>query len=286
MGICYAKYSFLATGGGIGNSLFFFASGFTLFLGRHTNFFDYYKRRISRIYPAVIAMAFVGCLIWNNQSNFIQSLTNAWFINCIMVYYILIWGCRELKLNLVYVIIVSTLIGFIVFLYFNDFSNGIIYGNNNLRYFIYFPFMCFGAYLGLHREMLKYRHYHFWLTILSFILWYVFNSFRNELQLVSILMSFPFLFGLYSLGNSPILIKFLSFRSINKIIVFCGGLCLEVYLIQFSLITDKFNNIFPLNIPLIFVIVLTAAYLLHILSKLFLQTFKTEPYSVKEILKV
>lgn len=33
MGECYPKYQFLATGGAIGDALFFFASGFTLFLG-------------------------------------------------------------------------------------------------------------------------------------------------------------------------------------------------------------------------------------------------------------
>ena len=33
MGILYGNYSVLATGGAIGDSLFFFCSGFTLFLG-------------------------------------------------------------------------------------------------------------------------------------------------------------------------------------------------------------------------------------------------------------
>ena len=34
MGICYGSHSALATGGGIGDALFFFISGFTLFMGR------------------------------------------------------------------------------------------------------------------------------------------------------------------------------------------------------------------------------------------------------------
>lgn len=33
MGMLYGKYSVLATGGAIGDALFFFVSGFTLFLG-------------------------------------------------------------------------------------------------------------------------------------------------------------------------------------------------------------------------------------------------------------
>jgi hypothetical protein len=45
----YTHYKFLATGGAIGDVLFLFLSGYTLFLGRRQNFSDYYKRRISRI---------------------------------------------------------------------------------------------------------------------------------------------------------------------------------------------------------------------------------------------
>ena len=37
MQICYANHSSLATGGGIGDALFFFVSGFTLFIGKKTN---------------------------------------------------------------------------------------------------------------------------------------------------------------------------------------------------------------------------------------------------------
>lgn len=46
MELLYGKYSMLATGGSIGDVLFFFASGFTLFLGRMGRFDNWYKRRI------------------------------------------------------------------------------------------------------------------------------------------------------------------------------------------------------------------------------------------------
>ena len=59
MQICYPKYGFLASGGAIGDALFFFASGFTLFLGRTMRFDNWYKRRINRIYPSIIATAII-----------------------------------------------------------------------------------------------------------------------------------------------------------------------------------------------------------------------------------
>lgn len=286
MGICYDKYSFLATGGGIGNALFFFVSGFTLYFSKPTTFPEYYKRRISRIYPAVIAMAILGCLIWDMQDNFINSLIRPWFINCIMGYYVLLWICRRYDFNLLYVICCTSVLSIIILLCYNDFSHGIIYGNKDLRYFIYFPFMAFGSYVGIKRKKLCYKKSHFLLMILSFVLWYAFNSFKNELQIGSLIVLFPFLYYLYSCGNSRIIKWILSNRFLRPIIVICGGLCLEVYLIQFSIITNKLNTIFPFNIPIIFIIVIIMAYILHILAQLILQTFRTEPYSLKKIIKI
>ena len=49
MDILYPKFGALATGGAIGDALFFFCSGFTLFLGRMGRFDNWYKRRINRI---------------------------------------------------------------------------------------------------------------------------------------------------------------------------------------------------------------------------------------------
>ena len=63
----YGEYSQLATGGAIGDVLFFFCSGFTLFLGQERRFDNYYKRRINRIYPSVIMCALVGALVtWSS----------------------------------------------------------------------------------------------------------------------------------------------------------------------------------------------------------------------------
>ena len=63
MGICYGQYGFLATGGGIGDALFFFCSGFTLFMGRADRFDNWYKRRLSRILPSIISIAMVAAFV-------------------------------------------------------------------------------------------------------------------------------------------------------------------------------------------------------------------------------
>ena len=61
--MCYPKYSMLATGGAIGDCLFLFASGYTLFWKKPVRFDNWYKRRVNRIYPSVIMCALVGALL-------------------------------------------------------------------------------------------------------------------------------------------------------------------------------------------------------------------------------
>lgn len=64
MDILYPQFKTLATGGAIGDALFFFCSGFTLFLGRMGRFDNWYKRRINRIYPTVFAWAIIKSFIF------------------------------------------------------------------------------------------------------------------------------------------------------------------------------------------------------------------------------
>lgn len=74
MELLYGKYSALATGGAIGDVLFFFCSGFTLFLGRQGRFDNWYKRRINRIYPTVFAWAILGCFFFGYQNDMKNTL--------------------------------------------------------------------------------------------------------------------------------------------------------------------------------------------------------------------
>lgn len=99
MSICYPKYGFLASGGAIGDALFFFVSGFTLFLGRHMRFDNWYKRRISRIYPSIIATAILACSLWGNTDSIGDILLGKryWFIGCILIYYVLLYPIKVIK---------------------------------------------------------------------------------------------------------------------------------------------------------------------------------------------
>lgn len=289
MEICYPKYSYLATGGAFGNALFFFISGFTLFLGRKTCFADYYKRRISRIYPVVLAVLLVSTLLWNNNEDIISGLTHYWFINCIIIYYAIFWICRYYNMNMLYVALAATIISILSFTAIYDFqSSGVIYGDQKLRYILYFGFMSQGAYMGVHREGYKCKWWHTLLLVISFISWYAitFSFGSSQFQLFSIISLYIFCYSIYICGKAKCVQKIITSKFLQPIIIFCGGLCLEVYLIQRYIFTTQLNSIFPVNIPIIMILVVLSAYVLSILGKLISQTFKTEPYDWKAIIKI
>lgn len=274
----------------MGNTLFFFISGFTLFLGRNTNFADYYKRRISRIYPTVIAMAIIATLLWGKGGNIVSQLTSWWFINCIMIYYAILWVCRRLKFNLIWVIIVSLVITLSIFLFTYDFkgNSGLIYGNKTFRYFIYFTFMAQGAYMGVRHEGYKFRIWHLGVAIASMALWYGINSLagNSAIQLLSIPVLFAFSYSIYLTSKAPFFQKAITRSYILKPLMFCGGLCLEAYLIQFYIFTSILNSIFPLNIPIVMSMVVFSAWVLHMFGNLIMQTFDSRPFRWREIPKV
>lgn len=101
MDILYPKFGALATGGAIGDALFFFSSGFTLFLGRMGRFDNWYKRRINRIYPTVFAWAILGSLLFGyyNDINNILLSGGRWFVSCIMLYYVLLYFIQRYLLE-------------------------------------------------------------------------------------------------------------------------------------------------------------------------------------------
>ena len=89
----------LATGGAIGDCLFLFCSGFTLFWGEQKSFGNYYKRRINRIFPSVFAaVLFVHLLSMNPQIHCL-SLLGGEFIIAIMAYYVLLYFVRKYAVN-------------------------------------------------------------------------------------------------------------------------------------------------------------------------------------------
>ena len=81
---------FLSTGGALGNSLFFFCSGFALYLSnRDTGFAPWAIRRFTRIYPSLWIFMTV-CFLGGIQSFRLPDIIipTFWFLQAIFVFYV------------------------------------------------------------------------------------------------------------------------------------------------------------------------------------------------------
>lgn len=154
--ICYPQFSALATGGAIGDALFLFCSGYTLFWSSVKRFDNWYKRRISRIYPSVLACLIIEIFsghITLDRLTFVKILGGE-FVVAIMAYYILLYIIRRFFINRIFwilaIVIVITLIAYWFFPYKYETSSKGIYGITTLfRWIPYFGMMLMGAWIGM-----------------------------------------------------------------------------------------------------------------------------------------
>lgn len=289
MEICYPRYQFLATGGAIGDALFFFASGFTLFLGRDMRFDQWYKRRINRIYPSIFAAAIFAYVVWRFEENFGDILIGKryWFIGCIMVYYVFLYPIKKIKDEK---IVNGLFLGWLALMVAAFFviweGEALLYSKGFYRCLIFFSFMLQGAIMGKHADCFTCKWWHLPLLLVSAIIWFALVHYDNgnSLIIISIIPLLSLTYSMYCLCNANVLIKAYNTRVWGCIFYVVSQLCLEVYLIQKFIFTNAFNHIFPLNVPVVMLIVIMSAYVVKMLAELISQTFRTEPYEWNKML--
>lgn len=295
----YGPYGVLGTGGAMGNALFFFCSGFTLFLKPFQRLWDFpnwYKRRINRIYPTVLATAIVFCTIWGikHDINYIILFGGRWFVTVIMVYYVFLYFVGLYFRDKINWVLLFTSIVFVTWYFLIDtpfpFS---LYADDRLKYkwILYFIFMLFGAKMGMTALGQETRHQ--WRNLLfalfGIIVFYVLIDVSTRYQQLAFLHVLSFvplivmLRYLYLWANGNFMRSVYRNKFGNFLIRFVGGLCLEIYLIQNPLMTTKLNHLFPLNILIVFTKIVIAAYLLRCLARFISQTFKDAPYDWKKM---
>ncbi|MBQ6955584.1 MAG: acyltransferase [Bacteroidales bacterium] len=299
MGMLYGKYDFLATGGCIGDVLFFFCSGFTLFLKPMEGikqFPNWYKKRINRIYPSIIAVAFLGALFFNVHQDVIDITLGGgnWFIACIMLYYVAIYFIGSYFKNRIFMFSVLVALGTAVWFYFACQTPGFsIYGGHYIRWLLFFVFMLLGAKLGTMTDQIKSRPlFDLIMLILCVAVFYALFIGGTHYRGLVVLQYFSFMpllgamYYFYKVGASKVAERIYNSKVGNFFIRFIGGLCLEIYLVQFFLFTDKMNSIFPLNILIMFLIIFAVAYLTRCLARLISQMFNDAPFDWRKMISL
>lgn len=295
MDALYPHFKALATGGAIGDALFFFCSGFTLFLGRMGRFDNWYKRRINRIYPTVFAWAILRAFVFHSDYGMKHAILSGggWFVSCIMLYYVVLYFIQRYMMNrLQYVLCMIIVVCTGWFIMTDTPDNYNMYGGGYFKWFHFFIFMLMGAMMG--KSSKSYQYHGTWdsIKLLGCVgLFYAFYAFKNipDYNKLQMLTWFPLMgvvFYFYKVCNCKLLKRAFTNKFIGWPIKLIGGLCLEIYLVQGFLLTDKMNSIFPLNIVIVFAMIVMAAYLLRCGARIFAQTFKDMDYDWKAVFKM
>ncbi|WP_303011261.1 acyltransferase [uncultured Bacteroides sp.] len=253
MDICYPKYQFLATGGALGDSLFFFVSGFALLFGSGSNFFDWYKRRIARIYPTVIAVALLGALCFSDSSSFVDVILakEYWFVGCILVYYVLLYPLRKVRNVMqtgVILFVLTIIVTLLIFVFVYDCQISPV-EMGGVRYSIFLVFMLLGAMMGYKAKSYSFQWYYvpliFVFAGLYYACFYLFN--QTKWSLITIIPLLFFTKYVYLCCTANIFSKIYANVISGNIVFICSQLCLESYLIQKYMFTDMLNFLFPFN---------------------------------------
>lgn len=292
------KLSFLATGGTIGNALFFFCSGFTLFLKPMDGilqFPNWYKRRINRIFPTVFAVAIISCVFFDSHKDIIGVIFGSgWFIRCILVYYIFIYFigsyCKNRIVPIGLFIVLATAIWFFIVY---DTPGFFMYSLNtsSICLLFYFLFMLLGAKIGMETDKIIIKPKRDLLLLLVslafFFVCLILGSKKFLLfQLLSIVPLLGIVYYLFKVGESGCIKRIYDNKVCKFFIMLIGGLCLEIYLVQRYVFTDEYNQYFPLNIFVLFVLIIVLSYLTRCFARFLSQTVNDAPYRWRDIIKV
>lgn len=290
---CYpGKLSVLGTGGAFGDALFFFCSGYTLFLGRMDNFFQWYGRRLWRVLPAtlicsVILFCVCGEKWWRVAGGW-------WFVQCILLYYIVLYMIRKWLMNrlwLVFAVVLSVVCGWFFVAFNKQFS---IYGGGYFKWSHYFIPMLVGACIGLKRSCCPLRgRWLFVLLIVSIVLWYagcaitLNYEWLNCLQLLTLPALWMIAILFYCLAENPRVVKFCHYHHAHFFVMLVGGLCLEIYLSHRLLLSNKINYLFPFNVPLLLGAMVVLAYAIRCLVRFVTRALQgQDAFNLHEIVRI
>jgi peptidoglycan/LPS O-acetylase OafA/YrhL len=278
----------LATGGSIGNALFFMLSGYGLFLSANNQnrpFLPWYKHRIIKIYPSLILATLLLFIIAQSAWRILDLIgyvkifiwpTIYWFISALMIFYVIFFVI--LKRNNYKYFLAGIFILLFPYLYFYltmvDLSKYSIEGPGYFKWIFYLQTMFFGGYLAGRERFTETSFGKDVLVLVFFIgLYYgiliLMSKFGGwQFQALTHLLMFPILFFFLRFSENDIITSLMNTKYVGALISLMAVLTLEIYLLHGSIRTFSFilNMIFPLNLMAFWIVTIFLSYLLNRIS--------------------
>lgn len=277
----------LATGGAIGNALFFAISGFCLH-PVNISFRKWFSRRIVRLYVPTTLMTIVSIATYYPLNPSIADIIHVflwptifWFIGAMTVFYVLFFLLKRLETNRQYIVffVVMAIIYIICYLRLDTSvwvieSKGLLSFEGGFKLIYYFAAMMIGKWFRIHSGKRFGRTTSYMVqAVTAFLTLY---GCKYIIAKNTVIMHFQFFNQLSIIWMVVAIFKFaLSLEEkehphfpliLRKTVFFLSGHTLEIYLVQFLVIHYTENIVFPMNVVLAAVLIMILAGLLKGIS--------------------
>lgn len=263
----YYPIAEIATGGAIGNAIFFCLSGFGTYLSQQNKnklFSDWFKDRISRIYPSMWIvliclkmpiLLYSGELNADNMLTFIGQFFNPphWFIRVLLVYYLL--SFFFLKPDQIKKLL--SVFGGLAILYAVIYANWVDISvwsveDHSIKLIHYFMMFLFGIYLASKSSAIVYNGLHNYLILLFLVVIVYYHKFLMakglylEFQFIQQAVMYPLIYYLLKISRSPFISSILSKSKVaSSTVQFVSSHTLELYIVQETTISTISQLKFP-----------------------------------------
>lgn len=290
----YYPIQYLATGGAMGNALFFVLSSFGLFLSERKNpkpFTEWYAQRIKRIYPTVWIVLIILTFpykIYIHTFDLKKLLLFCgdffyppfWFLQALMIFYVVIYFIiKKYNVRKIYywLFALSVLYAF-CYLTYLDLSIWCI-EDDPFQYIFYLIIFIFGVLLADRNDKIRYSGLQDWGLLFSSIFiiyghkYLMLKGMLSSLQFIQHLFIFPFIYYFLKVSRSDLIqgciMKVPAFKiTINYI----SNMTLELYLVHLYVILfiPKLKLPFPINIIAVLTVTfIIAAFVKYLSNRIF-----------------
>lgn len=242
----------IATGGAIGNSLFFFLSGYGLAMSLNAAGTDasepsllaYLGKRLSRLYPAVLIVA---CAMLATDQIHIASITDFaevfvwptpfWFISAVVVFYVPVFYLARLKPAGMAMALALLVVPYIFFYSQLDLSTFVVEGPDYFKWINYFGITLMGCLVARLKLTPRFNLFTVAALLISLLLFLatkltVFRYDMGYMQFLFHVWLYPIVFFSFHILSSETVLKPIRVTPFFPAIALLAGLTLEIYLTQ------------------------------------------------------
>jgi peptidoglycan/LPS O-acetylase OafA/YrhL len=277
----------IATGGAIGNSLFFFLSGYGLAMSLNATGSDasmpsllaYLRKRLLRLYPAVLIVA---CAMLATRQIGITSITDFaavflwptpfWFISAVVVFYIPVFYLARLAPAGIATAMVLLLIPYIFFYSQLDLSKFVVEGPDYFKWINYFGITLMGCLVARLKLTPRFSLFTVAALLVSLLLFLVtkltvFKYDMGHMQFLFHVWLYPIIYFSFHVLSSATLLQKIRATPVFPAIALLAGLTLEIYLTQTAWIHWLEAQNYDLHYTLLLAIALVPVLIFSMLTR-------------------